>query len=78
MSVSDRDTEAERRAAGDGEEVTVLQARQATSTGRVRWVLVISLLLAVIAVGAVFLWYTSVQQGTPIVHATPTHTAQAP
>lgn len=78
MSVSDRDTESQHRAAGDGEEVSVLQARQATPTGRVRWVLVISLLLAVIAVGAVFLWYSSVQQGTPIVRPTPTRAAQAP
>jgi flagellar basal body-associated protein FliL len=48
-------------------EKTPVEARQGVKTFRIRWVLVLSLLLAVIAVGASYVWYVSAQA---------THTAQ--
>jgi membrane protein YdbS with pleckstrin-like domain len=47
--------------AGDGAVKTPDEARQAVKTFHVRWVLVISLVLAVIAVGGAWLWYVSAQ-----------------
>jgi len=46
--------------AGDGVERSPVQARQAVTTGRMRWVLRISLALCVVALGGLFLVYVSV------------------
>ena len=45
--------------AGDGVERTPVQARQAVTTGHMRWVLRISLVLGVLALGAVFLGFAT-------------------
>jgi hypothetical protein len=46
---------------GDGVEKTPVEASQGAKTGHVRWVLVISLSLGVLALGAAFLGYTASQ-----------------
>ena len=46
---------------GDGVEKTQVEASQGAKTGHVRWVLVISLSLGVLALGAAFLGYTASQ-----------------
>jgi hypothetical protein len=45
--------------AGDGAERTPVQARGAVTTGRMRWVLRISLALCVVALGVAFLGYVT-------------------
>lgn len=51
MTNTPSDEEAAHRAAGDGEVVSVTEARGARRTGRAIWILVISLVLAVILIG---------------------------
>jgi hypothetical protein len=46
---------------GDGVEKTPVEASQGAKTGYMRWVLVISLSLGVLALGAAFLGYTASQ-----------------
>lgn len=58
--------------AGDGAEKSATEASQGTKTGRMRWVLVFSLLLAVIVLGAAWLVYSSSHP-----HEQPPSTAQA-
>jgi len=53
--------------AGD-KDVTAVAASQGRKTFHIRWVLVVSLLLAIIAVGISYVWYVSAQSA---------HTAQA-
>jgi hypothetical protein len=55
--------------AGD-KDVTEIAASQGRKTFHIRWVLVVSLLLAIIAVGLSYIWYVSAQsartaQATP-------------
>ena len=45
--------------AGDGVETTATEASQGAKTGRMRWVLVFSLLLGVIVLAAAFITYTA-------------------
>jgi hypothetical protein len=45
--------------AGDGAVKNPVEARQGVTTGRVRWMLRISLVLGVLALGAVFIGYTA-------------------
>jgi hypothetical protein len=45
--------------AGDGAEKTTDDARQGVTTGHVRWMLRISLVLGVLALGAVFIGYSA-------------------
>jgi hypothetical protein len=52
---------AEHDAAGDGAEKTPVEARQAVTTGHMRWVLRISLALGVVALGAVFFSFAAMQ-----------------
>jgi hypothetical protein len=59
-------------AAGDGVEKTATEASQGTKTGYMRWVLVISLLLVVIVLGAAWLVYSGSHP-----HEQPPSTAQA-
>ena len=47
------------RQPGDAVEKSETEVRQATKTGYMRWVLVLSLLLGVIVLGAVYLGYTA-------------------
>jgi hypothetical protein len=47
--------------AGDGVERTPVQARQAVTTGHMRWVLRISLALGVLALGGALLGYVTMQ-----------------
>jgi len=51
MSTNSSDDEAAHRAAGDGVEVRVDEARGSYRTGRAIWILVISLILAVVLLG---------------------------
>jgi hypothetical protein len=55
--------------AGDGVVKTPDEARQGVQTFHVRWILVFSLFLAVLAIGGAYLWYVSAQ---------PVRTAGAP
>ena len=56
MTINDRPTT---NAAGDGAEKTAVEASQGAKTGYMRWVLVISLSLGVLALGAAFVGYTA-------------------
>jgi hypothetical protein len=47
--------------AGDGAERTPVQARGAVTTGRMRWVLRISLVLGVLALGGAYFGYVTTQ-----------------
>jgi len=60
MSTSPADPDA-----GDGVERTPVEARQAVTTGHMRWVLRISLGLGVVALGAVLIGYVSMQHQHP-------------
>lgn len=68
---SSSDQRPQRDGQPNAEDLNPVEARQAVTTGHARWVLLISLLLAVIVLGGAFLWYSSVQQGTPVVHGVP-------
>jgi hypothetical protein len=58
--------------AGDGVEKSATEASQGTKTGHVRWVLVISLALGVVVLGAAYATYTASHH-----HAEPSPGAQA-
>jgi hypothetical protein len=73
MTMSDRRAT---DAAGDGAEKTSVEASQGAKTGRVRWVLVISLSLGVIALGAAFIGYTAWQQHADAPASTQAATSQ--
>ncbi len=45
--------------AGDGVEKSATEASQGTKTGHIRWVLVVSLVLGVVVLGAAFVTYTA-------------------
>lgn len=64
MTASHHNSDAEARAAGDGQVKTPEQARQAIKTHHLRWVLAISLVLCVLALGGAWLWYVSAQPRT--------------
>ena len=74
MTSTDGKTDLE-RAAGDGASRTPIEARQAIKTHHVRWMLVASLALAVMAVGASWLVFAGAQHGTV---ATPAVAAAQP
>jgi hypothetical protein len=65
MSASQNDLEMEADAARNGQLKTTVEARQAVETHRVRWMLVISLTLGVVALGGAYVWYSSQQSQTP-------------
>jgi len=71
-------TPAEHDAAGDGAEKTPVEARQAVTTGRMRWVLRISLALGVLALGGAYLGYTTMQHRPGHGDTTTTPAASAP
>lgn len=52
--------------AGDGAERTPVQARQAVTTGHMRWVLRISLALGVLVLAGAFLGYVAMQERHPM------------
>jgi hypothetical protein len=77
-------TPAEHDAAGDGAEKTPVQARQGVTTGHMRWVLRISLVLGVLALGGVFFGFIAMQHRpghgdttTPPAAAAPAHAPAA-
>jgi hypothetical protein len=45
--------------AGDGVEKSATEASQGTKTGHIRWVLVVSLVLGVVVLGAAYVTYTA-------------------
>jgi predicted porin len=65
MTASQRETELEADAANNGQLKTPIEARQAVKTRHIRWVLVISLTLGVVALGGAYAWYESMQSHTP-------------
>jgi hypothetical protein len=65
MTSTHHKTDAEHIAAGDGVQKTPTAARQGIETHRVRWVLGVSLALGVVALGAAWLTYLSVQPAAP-------------
>ncbi len=65
MTNSQRDTKLEADAASNGQLKTPVEARQGVKTRHVRWMLVISLSLGVVALGGAYVWYTSMQSHAP-------------
>jgi hypothetical protein len=65
--MSDHDAELETDAARNGQLKTPVQARQAVKTHHVRWMLMISLALGVVALGGAYVWYASLKPHTPAV-----------
>jgi hypothetical protein len=65
MTDSQRETELEADAAKNDQLKTPVEARQAVKTRHVRWMLVISLTLGVVALGGAYAWYTSLQPHAP-------------
>jgi hypothetical protein len=65
MTTGQHDPELEADAARNGQLKTPVQARQAVKTHHVRWMLVISLTLGVVALGGAYVWYSSLQTQTP-------------
>jgi hypothetical protein len=59
------DPELEADAARNGQLKTPVQARQAVKTHHVRWMLVASLALGVVALGGAYAWYSSLQTQHP-------------
>ena len=59
MPQDDRQPFGNRTQAGDGAEKSATEASQGTKTGHIRWVLVVSLLLGVIVLGAAYATYTA-------------------
>jgi hypothetical protein len=72
MSQDDPRPAADGKQAGDGVEKSATEASQGIKTGYMRWVLVISLLLVVIVLGAAWLVYSSSHP-----HEQPPSSAQA-
>jgi len=70
MTTSQQDLEAD--AARNGQLKTPVQARQAVKTHHVRWMLVVSLTLGVVALGGAYAWYASLHTQTPVAAATRT------
>jgi hypothetical protein len=63
-------------AAGDGAEKTVVEARQAVTTNRVRWMLAGGLVLGIALLSAAWLGYTAFQHPTePATTTRPSTTA---
>jgi hypothetical protein len=58
------DPELEADAVRNGQLKTPVQARQAVKTHHVRWMLVVSLSLGVVALGGAYVWYASLQTQT--------------
>jgi hypothetical protein len=69
MTASDPDPELEGDAARNGQLKTPVEARQAVKTHHVRWMLMISLTLGVVALGGAYVWYSSLKPHTPAVAA---------
>ncbi len=65
MTANDQETELEADAVRNGQLKTPVQARQAVKTGSVRWMLVISLTLGVVALGSAYVWYSSLKPPPP-------------
>ena len=65
MTDSQRETELEADAARNDQLKTPVEARQAVKTRHVRWMLVISLTLGVLALGGAYAWYESLHSHTP-------------
>ena len=65
MSASQHDLEMEADAARNGQLKTTDEARQGVETHHVRWMLVISLTLGIVALGGAYVWYASLQPHTP-------------
>jgi hypothetical protein len=65
MTAGQHDPELEADAARNGQLKTPVQARQAVKTRHVRWMLVVSLTLGVVALGGAYLWYSSLQSQSP-------------
>lgn len=66
--------------AGDGVEKSATDASQGAKTGYMRWVLVFSLLLGVIVLGAAYVTYTASHhhpQPSPAAQAAITHASRA-
>ena len=59
MSQDDPRRDADAAQAGDGAQKSATEASQGAKTGRIRWVLVFSLLLVVVALGATWLTYSA-------------------
>jgi hypothetical protein len=65
MTTSQRDAEREADAARNDQLKTPVEARQGVKTRRMRWVLVLSLSLGVVALGGAYAWYESMQSHAP-------------
>lgn len=74
MSTSQDDPRRFEAQAGDGAQKSATEASQGTKTGYMRWVLVFSLVLVVIALGAAWLVYSG---SHPHPHTAPTSQAAA-
>ena len=61
MSISQEDPRPDQGGAqaGDGVEKSATEASQGIKTGHIRWVLVVSLVLGVVVLGAAYLTYTA-------------------
>jgi hypothetical protein len=64
MTTDQQDTELA-DAASNGQLKTPVEARQAVKTRHVRWILVISLTLGVVAMGGAYVWYSSLHPQSP-------------
>ena len=69
MSMSPNESELEADAARNGQLKTPVEARQAVKTHHVRWMLVISVTLGIVALGGAYVWYASLKPHTPAVAA---------
>ena len=65
MTDSQRETELEADAAENDQLKSPVEARQAVKTRHVRWMLVISLTLGVVALGGAYAWYASQHSSSP-------------
>jgi hypothetical protein len=65
MTDSQRETELEADAAKNNQLKTPVEARQGVKTHHVRWMLMISLTLGVVALGGVYAWYASQHGSSP-------------
>jgi hypothetical protein len=65
MTTGQNDRALEADAARNGQLKTPTQARQAVKTHHVRWMLVVSLALGIVALGGAYVWYSSLHTQTP-------------